>query len=244
MSSNIAKNWAVAATAIALVLLGVVIGQRTGRDVDSAQDILTTPATGQVAENAGHPAPGASAPTSTDAESDNQPAPYVIPDAFVSLPSEWRTAYDEGDYHGYAILFDPPRREVIIEKCFHPGHFSQETGQPVPEGWEFCDNVLWGQLVSLDEHTAHVQARNGTQLDLTLSLDNEDGQSHLALSFPGHSMDLIPGSKNDLFQAMDKSPEMTEQRRQAFEFGVKAEEQLRRQLQSKTSDTGTEKDQG
>jgi hypothetical protein len=163
----------------------------------------------------------------------------VIPEAFVSLPSEWRTEFHDSDYHGYAILFDPPRREVIIEKCFHPGHFDQDTGQPIADGWEFCDNVLWGQLESLDEHSAHVRARDGTQLDLDLALSDANGQTHLALSFPGHQMELIPGSKNDLFQAMDQSPQMAEQRKQKFEFMMNAEEERRRQAQSQAKEASS-----
>ena len=70
----------------------------------------------------------------------------------------------------------------------------------------------------MDEHLARVQARSGEQLDLSLSLTAEDGQSQLALSFPGHQMNLVPGSKNDLFQAMDRSPTMVEQKKQRFEY--------------------------
>ena len=235
MSSNLSRNWAIAASAIALVLLGVVIGQYTSRNSNPEPVTAGVPQPAPVSGNTSR-ADVPEAATDTEGEGGDGPAPFVIPQAFVSLPSEWRTEFEDGDYHGYAILFDPPRREVIIEKCFHHGHFDQDTGQPIADGWEFCDNVLWGQLESLDEHSAHVRARNGTQLDLDLALSDANGQTHLALSVPGHQMELIPGSKNDLFQAMDQSPQMAEQRKQRFEFMVNAEEERRRQAQSQAKE--------
>lgn len=239
MSNSLSKNWAIAATAIALVLLGIVIGQRTGQVASPSPEVTDTPVTGSVTENAGQPS-ASTGPMSTEPGGSNEPAVFVIPEVFGSIPSEWRTAHDEGVYDGYAILFDPPRHEVIIEDCFHPGHFNAETGQPVADGWEFCDIVLWGELLSLDENSADVLARNGTRLTLSLSLDNEGGESQLALSFPGHQMTLIPGSKNDLFQAMDQSPEIAEQRRQRLASDLAAGDERRRQLRSNAEETGSD----
>jgi hypothetical protein len=243
MSSNLSRNWAIAASAIALVLLGVVIGQYTSRKSNPEPVTASVPQPAPVSGNTFR-ADVREVTTDTEGEGGDGPAPFVIPEAFVSLPSEWRTEFEDGDYHGYAILFDPPRREVIIEKCFHPGHFDQDTGQPISDGWEFCDSVLWGQLESLDEHSAHVRARDGAQLDLDLALSDADGQTHLALSFPGHQMELIPGSKNDLFQAMDQSPQMAEQRKQKFEFIMDEEDKLRQQSQMQNNGTGSGDDKG
>ena len=53
---------------------------------------------------------------------------------------------------------------------------------------------------------------------MTLSLSNQDGQSQLVISFPDHQMTLVPGSKNDLFQAMEKTAAVTEQKRLKFKF--------------------------
>lgn len=112
----------------------------------------------------------------------------------------------------------------------------------MPQGVEFCTNVLWGQLLAMDEHSAMVQARSGKQLELSLSLTTEDGQSELAMSFPDHQMNLVPGSKNDLFQTMNRKPVMVEQKQQKFEF-QEAEHQERRRQQLKAAEENS-KEQG
>ena len=210
------RNWAVAATAIALVLLGVLIGQRLSQPtkpdakINDSQEVNSA-SNAEINSNV-------DGTVGSEREPIKKPEAFIIPAAFTSIPSEWHTVIIENGFDGYAILFNPTRREVIIEKCRHPGYFDLETGQPFPEGVNFCTNVLWGQLLVMDERSAKVQARSGGQLELSLSLTAEDGQSQLALSFPGHQMKLVPGSKNDLFQAMERSPTMVEQKKQKFEF--------------------------
>lgn len=236
MSSSFIKYWAIAATAIALVLFGILIGQRVYQKpqsqtlVDQAAGVEKahgsdeknrTGTTGRQGDNIG------TGTTSTEGQNaGDEPKPFVIPTAFTSLPSEWHTVLTDDGFDGYAILFDPPRREVIIEQCRHPGYFNTETGQSLPRGLEFCTNVLWGEMQTMDESSAQVKSRNGELLDMTLSLSSEDGQSQLAVSFPGHQMNLVPGSKNDLFQAMDNTTVMSEQKRLNFEF-QEAEHQKR-----------------
>lgn len=233
MSSGFIKYWAVGATAIALVLLGVLIGQQFGQAPDSELGIEK----GRAIELTGGTDVNTNTveTTSSDGGPGDKPEAFVIPAAFTSIPSEWHTIISEDSFDGYAILFDPPRREVIIEKCRHPGYFDPEADRPSPQGVEFCTNVLWGQLLAMDEHSAMVQTRSGKQLELSLSLTTEDGQSQLALSFPDHQMNLVPGSKNDLFQTLDRKPVMVEQKQQKFEF-QEAEHQERRRQQLKAAE--------
>jgi hypothetical protein len=238
MSDSFVRNWATAATAVVLVLLGILIGQRLGQVPAVGSDVERAPTTGISENTSARTATGEMA--GTEGKTISKPVRFVIPDAFTSLPSEWRSLLTEDSFGGYAILFDPPRREIIIEQCRHPGYFNPNTGQPVPDGIEFCVNVLWGQLLSLDESSAQVMARDGNQLDLSLALTREGDQSHLGLSFPDHQMKLVPGSKNDLFQDMDTIPVMVEQKRRKFKF-FEAEYQQRRQQQSEAADHGTEK---
>ena len=227
MSSGFIKYWAVGATAIALVLLGILIGQRLGQApepealIDDGRGTELTDRADVYSNN--------DRTTGSDGETLKEPETFIIPAVFTSIPSEWHTIISEDSFDGYAILFDPPRREVIIEKCRHPGYFDPEADRPLPQGVEFCTNVLWGQLLAMDEHSAVVQTRSGKQLELSLSLTTEDGQSQLALSFPDHQMSLVPGSKNDLFQALDRNPIMVEQKQQKFEFQEAENQELRRQ---------------
>ena len=232
MSDSFVKNWAMAVTVIALVLMGVLIGQRIGPTQGPGSDADEDATTGLV-QSAGER-------TITSNEIQEEKKSYEIPAKFTSIPSEWQTVLTENNFSGYAILFNPARQEVIIEECHHPGYFDSSIGQPIPQGQAFCSNVLWGQLQTLNEHSALVLARNGQQLELTLLLTSENGQSQLALSFPGHLMELVPGSKNDLFQAMDSTSVMIDQKRQQFEF-QEAQYQQRRQQQSKTADVGDER---
>ena len=233
MDNSYVRYWAIAASAIALVLLGILIGQRFGHTPDSGPVIDKGHATeltgGTEVKTSTNGTSNSDGATSSDGGPIDEPESFVIPTAFTSIPSEWHTIIIEDSFDGYAILFDPPRREVIIEKCRHPGYFDPEAGQPLPEGVEFCTNVLWGQLLAMDEHSASVHARNGKQLELNLSLTTEDGQSQIALSFPGHQMNLVPGSKNDLFQALDRKPVMVEQKKQKFAFQEAEHQELRRQ---------------
>lgn len=228
MSSSFFKYWAIAATAIALVLLGYLIGQHTAQSPEVLAESVQSQPAGVAGPHREPAESGTSAATNEGGAVVDQLPPYIIPDAFLALPSEWRTPLSEDHFDGYAILFDPPRREVIIEKCQHRGYFDTASGQPVPMGWEFCDNLLWGQLLELDEHSARVGSRRGELIDMSLSLSNENGVSQLALTFPGHQMNLVPGSKNDLLQAMENTALIQEQKRLVFEF-QKAVEQKQRQ---------------
>ena len=242
MSSNLTKYWAIAATAIVLVLLGVLIGQRFGRQpvIDSALPMSMAENSETQGGTEGRTSPGET--SSTESGSSEDSVPFVIPETFTSLPSEWHTVFIENNFEGYAILFDPLRREVIIEQCRHPGYFDPSIGQPLPEDREFCANVLWGQLLNMDENSAHVRARKGNELDLALELTSDFGRSRLSVSFPDHQMVLVPGSKNDLFQGMDNTPVMTEQKRQKFAF-LEAQRQQLKQEQSKANDTDLGDDQ-
>lgn len=233
MSSGFVKYWALCTTAIALVLLGILIGQRLGQPPEP--EALIDDDRGTELAEAADVYSNNDRTTGSGGESLKEPETFIIPAVFTSIPSEWHTIINEDSFDGYAILFDPPHREVIIEKCRHPGYFDPETDRPLPQGVEFCTNVLWGQLLAMDEHSAMVQARSGKKLELSLSLTTEDGQPQLALSFPDHQMNLVPGSKNDLFQTLDRKPVMVEQKQQKFEF-QEAEHQKRRQQQLNTAE--------
>ena len=201
--------WALGATIIALVLLGVLLGQQIGRS--SAGNKVGTHSPNPV--NSTSPREGgfdteAKFPTGQDLP--NSPA---ISNATLAWPTQWRTQTDGDLYDGYAILLDPGRRQVIVEQCQHRGFFDEVADKPIDVEHQFCKSVLHGQLTELTQTHGVALQRDGTSVELSLSLESNEQLLKMALSFPGHTMDLIPGSKNDLRQAMVKTPEMKEQKR-------------------------------
>jgi len=232
---NFFKRWAIVATALVLVLAGILIGQQIGERRAQARHMAAedTPRwqLSPVAEN--------SVTTGQDGAS---PETYNIPDNFDAMPSEWRTASADGDFSGYAALFDPQRREVIVEQCRHPGYIDPASGQPLDTtGTEFCTPVLWATLESLDERSARARDRNGESVDLALDYSGADQHPQLTLEFKGHQVTLVTGSKNDLFQEMERSPEMMAQKQRKMdlmqaEFERRLKEQAQRDFDENSDD--------
>ena len=227
---NFFKHWAILATALALVLAGILIGQQIGerRTQPGQTDADHRPQRqpDQVVDN-----------SLTSGQNGVSPETYNIPDSFDEMPSEWRTAPANGDFSGYAALFDPQRREVIVEQCRHPGYMDPRSGQPLETtGIEFCVPVLWATLESLDERSARARDRSGESVDLALNYSGIDTQPQLTMEFKGHKVTLVTGSKNDLFQEMERSPEMMAQRQRKWELMQTEIELLRREQEKRDGD--------
>lgn len=218
-SGKFLKIWAAAATGVALLLAGFVAGTWNGgrQAVGPAQVSYSQPTD-----------PNASRATN------DAIAPYVVPDAFADLPAEWHTPFDGTKLDGYAIAFDPHRRQVIVEQCRHRGYVDSRTGDIVQPGWEFCDNVLRATLARLDAQSATAIGPAQEPVELALALEGAENEPRLALSFPGHRMVLQPGSKNDLYQAMDRSPRMR-QEKEVFHRTLIREEDARRRILSESA---------
>lgn len=220
MNQKLLIVWALSATALALVFLGYAIGKTTEAD----KRLSASAAYGShLADTSG----GEPQVELVD--------PYVVPAVLDGMPSEWRSPFDGKNFHGYAILFDPMRREVIVEKCRHPGYFDERKGVAVDGGWDFCNNVLWGSLVRIDEFSATAVNRAGQELELELTLDGEGDERRLSLSFPGHAMVLQAGSKNDLLQALEFAPQMQKQKDRLMKTIV-AQEQAQRRVAEESGD--------
>ena len=203
MNQKYLIGWAIATTALSLFLLGILVGRSTGDEGTAAT------------------AEGAYARFDTDtslpAANVEAAAPAVIvPAGFDGLPREWRTDPDKETFDGYAIWFDPRRGEVIVEQCLHRGYLT-EDGAPLTTKYEFCEGVLWASILDMSDTGATVRTRTGEIAELNLELAEGADQETLSLSFPGHEMVLIPGSKNDLLQAMDNTPRMIREKQQQFE---------------------------
>jgi hypothetical protein len=213
MGQKFLLAWAVAASALALLLLGILIGRSTGTDPNPVRAAGDYEATRMASEG-----PDAGAVAGPD---------YSIPDVFQGLPKEWRTGTDGETFDGYAIWFDPERREVIVEQCLHRGYVT-EDGAPLDTNYEFCEGVLWASILDIGAGEATVRTQTGEVVELDLALSEDAGQ--LSLSFPGHDMTLVPGSKNDLLQAMDNAPRMVSEKQQAIEvMQAQYQERLRAQ---------------
>lgn len=208
--------WAVVATALALVSVGYA-GYAMGR-----KSTATIPALAS--------APRDSRPVDTSGrEAPAQPIdPYQVPAALAGLPAEWHSVPGGEDSRGYAILFDPQRREVIVEKCLHPGYVDPRSGDLIELSWEFCEGVLWGSLTRIDERSATVIARAGDAVELAFAVEGEGGSPRLSLSFADHEMLLTPGSKNDYFQLLENSPAMRVQKDTYIKTMVAREQAERR----------------
>lgn len=212
MKLTIVLVWAVTATAVALVLLGYTISEKSHTAMPVAVDPF-----------------GSTASDTQGGETAQQVDPYQIPPALSGLPAEWHSVFDGRHFRGYAILFDPSRREVIVEQCRHPGYPRQVSGPPRVLGWDFCTNVLWGNLTRIDEHSATAVDSQGDPVELQITVDREAVPPRLSLSFQDYDMDLVPGSKNDLLQAMDSSPAMLLEK-ERYSSNVIAFEQEQRRL--------------
>ncbi len=228
MNQKFLIAWAVSATAVALLAIGYVLGK-------SARSVTSAPVPAHAVR-----ADYGTRPTNTTDTSEGrlhmQPVDaYVVPEAFNEMPNEWRSRFDGEHFEGYAILFDPARREVIVEQCRHPGYYDEKRGVAVEDRWEFCKGVMWGSLKQIEESSAIAVDRTGQTIDIELSLNAETRPPQLLLSFGDHSMVLEPGSKNDLLQAMESSPKILGQRDQLGK-SIAAQQQAQRRIAEESAD--------
>lgn len=217
MNQKILLGWAVSATALALVFLGYALGKTSVPDT-----------------RAGGPALHSAGGGNTDGAAADEPAvdPYVVPEALAGLPTEWHSVVDGQATRGYAILFDPQRREAIVEKCHHRGYVDQRNGKIVEPGWEFCTSVLWSTLARIDEKSATAIHR-GQPVEIEFELSLQNGAPRLSLSYEGHDMVLQPGRKNDFWQALENTPQMLRQK-DKFVKTMVAREQAQRRVAQQT----------
>ncbi len=200
MSQKGLMIWALAASFIAVGAIGYSLGQHksnSSADIRAAVSATESPLTTE---------PGAGA----------VPVPeYVIPASFAEVPSEWRSDVT-GDVEGYSVLFDPLTRQAIVESCRHNGYQLDDAGRPLELFGEFCTTLLQGELQSLTEKEATVRAKDGRIVTVELKPDMTRQPATLRLEFDGHTLALIPGSRNDLLQIMEREPVVLERKRRYF----------------------------
>lgn len=222
MSRKFLLGWAITATVLMLLAVGFALGKRAG---SAGPEGATIPAYGATA-----------ASTDPRRHPDEAPPvdPYTIPRKFAGLPAEWRSDHDGKSRDGYAILLDPQRRELIVEKCHHAGYFDFSADRPIEQSQEFCDIVLWSTLTTLGEQEAKAVTRTGEAVDVKLALTTtDDDEPRLELSFGDHGMKLVAGSKNDLLQSMEAMPDIRRQKNVLLKALVAEEDRQRKALAEK-----------
>lgn len=189
--------WAVSATAVAVAAvggLGYLMGQRL-----SHQSASTIPVAAQ-----GVPMTDPSRPAEARA-----PA-YTVPEEFSDAPTQWRTEVGSKPA-AYAALFDPSRRELIVEHCKHPG-YDVEGGRNLVQDGEVCARVLTARLASLTREQAVALDRDGQRVDVRIDASLAEQTPSLRLRFGDHDVDMVPGTRNDMFQALERIPAIATQK--------------------------------
>jgi hypothetical protein len=138
--------------------------------------------------------------------SDPVDTPFAVPLELRGLPTEWVSAASGDDHKGHAALLDlEGRRELIIEACEHRGYFDTAAGEPRPEDWSFCEPVVWGRVLAIEPGALVVRSRDGSELDASIEVSRAEDGPRIALTISDRNLDLVPGSKNDLYQRMDQT---------------------------------------
>ncbi|MFK8029011.1 MAG: hypothetical protein AB8G18_02120 [Gammaproteobacteria bacterium] len=210
MSSRGTTIWAVCATVVAVIAVGT-LGFVAGKNSSTTVSVTAGDASSMPTHLA----------TQSGVEERDIAPKYTVPLQFASLPDQWRTPVQNSP-KGYAALFDPKRRELIVEQCEHPGFQIDENGRPQDITRGSCVPILWSSISTLTETIAVVRNRDGNTEQIELAIAELDGSSTLSLGFSGHRMTMIPGSRNDLVLAMENTPDIAKQK-QAYNAAMLAE---------------------
>jgi hypothetical protein len=193
-SSRFIRVWALASTALCVVLVGYIVASHWS----------------SVASDDG---PAAAAPLAI--------AP--IPQAWRDLPSEWMSQTTEPDHTGHVVLLDlAANREVIVERCRHRGYFDRLRGQPREADWSFCEPIVRGHIESVDRDGFALRRTDGRVAHVGISVERGSTVPRLILAFEGVRLALAPGTKNELYQQMESSPDIREEREALLEFSTSA----------------------
>lgn len=207
MKISFSAMWAMTASAIALVLAGILIGQ----NLTKTQAVA------------------AAGPQSTEPGGDMMIDPYVIPKWLENAPKEWRSTHN-GSHSGYAILFDADHRELLVEQCHYPGVFDQAKNLPIENAGFQCERLLTGTLMVFDDNGAIVKRKDGAQITVNIEPISAEQPDKLNLAFDSHELALIPGQPNDLLQEILKTPAIVAQNQLLFEFNQQQLRQHRARL--------------
>jgi hypothetical protein len=155
-----------------------------------------------VASHVTAPAPAAPAPPAAPGD-----GTLEVPRALQGLPQEWMRASGEGDPTGYVALLDPDSaRLLVVERCRHRGYFDLERGEPRDTRWSFCETVVEGSIASIEDDALVVQGDGERITRIGYAVEGTADAPRLLLSLGDTSIPLDPGSKNDLYQLLDRLP--------------------------------------
>jgi hypothetical protein len=155
--------------------------------------------------------------------------PAPLPPELRGLPREWISERNGPDHTGHAVVLDlEVARELIVERCRHRGYFDEERGEPVPEQWSFCESDVSGRVVEAESGRLAVRDREARELDVPMEVSRATPAPRLALEIEGARLELVPGSKNDLFQRLEAEPAIRAGKERSLQHLLELETERRR----------------
>lgn len=189
MSSGMAntyKLWAILSSGLCFVLVGYIVASHV--TAPAGEDQITNGA-GLVDE-------------------------FVVPVELRDLPREWISATLEDGPTGHSVMIElAPSGEFIAERCTHRGYFDQKRGAIRKQDWPFCEALLVGTLAEITPDRIVILSASGTRTELALNTaGTREEAPRLLLGLHATLLDLVPGSRNDLYQRMEARPAIQAER--------------------------------
>ncbi|MFK8032401.1 MAG: hypothetical protein AB8G18_19430 [Gammaproteobacteria bacterium] len=199
MSQRAIVAWAVSASVIAVGAVGT-LGYLYGKNSvsDGAHSTQTRHASEQL--------------YASDGVAREATVAFKVPESMMGMEQEWRSVTVD-TIEGYAILFAPESRQLIVEHCRYDRYQLDDNGRPVESYDDFCSEALRGTWETLSETEGVVRSANGSTTELTLDAKLGQESPSLEIRFTDHHLALSPGSKNDLVQAFEQLPAVKERKR-------------------------------
>lgn len=143
--------------------------------------------------------------------------PASIPTRLRNLPPEWMSRALAPGPTGHAVLIDLAHaRELIVERCTHRGHFDASRGVPRETDWSFCELVVRGAIESATDSELAVRGADGTLQRFAVELTGPSRE--LLLTLGDLRLELVEGSRNDLYQRMEAEPEVAAEHQAMLEW--------------------------
>lgn len=184
-STRAYKLWAIASSTLCLLLVGYIVASH-----------VTAPT--------GDGRMGGSSGLETE---------IVVPDALRELPQEWMSAELEKGARGHSVgVRFAPSGEFIAERCTHRGYFDIDRGERRASDWPFCEMLLEGRVTAIRDGAVTVRSADGTLAEVAMQSIGTLEAPRLVLDLNGAPLELVPGSRNDLYQRMEALPRIQAER--------------------------------
>jgi hypothetical protein len=150
----------------------------------------------------------------------------------AGLEREWITASDDTSLVGHAILIDlVRRRELIVERCRHVGHFDDDRREATVDVFP-CETLVSGRIATIEDGSLIVLDSAGEAHQIPIEAAGTGDDARLTLTLEGDPIPLEPGSKNDLLQRFEGRPEIQLSKERAIQFELDQVEEARRRREA------------